>query len=98
METISVSTSKLKKLLAKIKEQKIHVKIYNHHPHRERYFFRIEEIKDISHENFKFTILILFDPESKESSATDLKSISLLELESPIEFEKRVVQFVKVEK
>ncbi|HEY0769687.1 MAG TPA: hypothetical protein VGD31_05085, partial [Sphingobacteriaceae bacterium] len=89
METFSVYLSQLPQVFRKIQNNKIPVKIYNHSGQWSDHFFQVLEIKEIKDKGYDVTVLILFDPETSDATALDMKSISGVELMSELEFERQ---------
>jgi hypothetical protein len=85
METISVYAHELLDLLKKAKSQSILLKVYNHSEKWSEHFFRILEIKGIRDKDYSVTIIILFDSETSESTAIDVKTISGVEFNIALE-------------
>ena len=98
METTSVYLHELADILKKIKEQEVPVKIYNHSGQWSEHFFGILEVKEINEKGYRVTVLILFDPETDDSTALDIKSINMIELQSPMDLAGGAVQWVSVRK
>ena len=86
METRSVYLKELPEILKTIQELKVPVKIYNHSGQWSDHFFQVLELKDIKDKDYQVAVLILFDPESAEATAIDLKSINMVELKTPMKF------------
>lgn len=74
------------------------IKIYNRSGQWLDHFFGVLEIKEINSKNYQVTVLILFHPETNDSTAIDIKSISRIELKSPVDIEGRSVKKVRVVK
>lgn len=98
METYSVYLTQLPDVFRKIQSHKIAVKIYNHSGQWSGHFFQIVEVKEIKDKGYHVTVLILFDPETTDATAIDVKSISMVELRTEVEFENRTVKKIRVEK
>lgn len=98
METKSVYLNELAGIFRKIKRLEIPVKIYNHSGQWSEHFFGVLEVKEIHDKNYRVTVLILFDPESNDSTAIDVKSINLVELQTGMEVEGKSVTKLKVQK
>ena len=96
METKSVYLHELSGILQHIKQSKTPIKIYNRSGQWLDHFFSVLEIKEISDRNYKVTVLILFHPETGDSTAIDIKSISRIELQSVVDFEARPVKKVRI--
>lgn len=98
METKSVYLKELIGILRKIKENEMPVKIYNHSGQWSEHFFGVLEVKEINEKGYQVTVLILFDPETNDSTAIDLKSINMVELQSALDFDGRSLTKLKVQK
>lgn len=98
METNSVYVKELPNILRQIKEKQIPVKIYNHSGQWSEHYFGVLEIKEIRDKNYNVTVLILFDPETNESTAIDIKSINTIELQSAIVLNGSQVKKLRVSK
>ena len=98
METKSVYLHELSGILQHIKRSKAPIKIYNRSGQWLDHFFSVLEIKEISAKNYQVTVLILFHPETGDSTAIDIKSISRIELQSVIDLEAKPVKKIRVVK
>jgi hypothetical protein len=98
METKSVYLKELADVLRTIKAKKLPVKIYNHSGQWSEHFFGVLEVKEINVKGYQVTVLVLFDPETNDSTAIDVKSINLIELQSQLEFDGTAVKKLKVQK
>ncbi|HEY0740807.1 MAG TPA: hypothetical protein VGD40_05060 [Chryseosolibacter sp.] len=96
METNSVYLKELPAILRIIKSKEVPVKIYNHSGQWSEHYFGVLEVKDIKDKSYDITVLILFDPETSESTAIDVKSIHTIELKSSVEIHGRQVTRVKI--
>lgn len=74
------------------------VKIYNHSGQWSEHFFGVLEVKEINEKGYHVVVLILFDPETDDSTAIDLKSISMVELQSEMNFNGTPLRKLKVHK
>jgi hypothetical protein len=92
METRSVYLKELPEILKSIQHQNVPVKVYNHSGQWSDHFFQVLEIKVIRDKDYKVAVLILFDPDSADATAIDLKSINMVELKTPIKFAGAEVQ------
>lgn len=84
--------------LKKIHEKKIDIKIYNHSGQWSDHFFGVLEVKEIKEKDYDVTVLILFDPETNDSTAIDVKSINMVELKSEMTVNGRAVRKLKITK
>lgn len=98
MEENSVYVKELPNILKQIKSKEIPVKVYNHSGQWSAHYFGVLEVKEIRDKSYDVTVLILFDPETNDSTAIDIKSINTLELKSDFEFDGRKVRKLKVSK
>lgn len=96
METWSVYVKQLPEIFKTIQSKKIPVKIYNHSRQWSDHFFQVLEIKEIKDKGYEVTVLILFDPETTDATAIDVKSISMIELESAVQIGKEPVKKIEV--
>lgn len=96
METCSVYLNQLPEIFKSIQSKKIPVKIYNHSGQWSSHFFQVLEIKEIKDKGYQVTVLILFDPETTDATAIDVKSINMIELESPIKMDTEPVKKIEV--
>jgi hypothetical protein len=98
MESISVYLKQLAAIFRKIRELGIPVKIYNHSGQWSEHFFGVLEVKEINEKGYHVTVIILFDPESNDSTALDIKSVNMIELQSAMSFDDKSVMKLKVQK
>jgi hypothetical protein len=98
MEIYSVYLTQLPEVFKKIQTAKIPIKIYNHSSQWSGHFFQVLEIKAIKDKGYEVTVLILFDPDTSNAIAIDLKSVNMIELNSPLEFEGRAIKNINVKK
>jgi hypothetical protein len=95
MDLISVYPAALKRILGKIKDQGIRVKIQNSSRLWSEHFYTVEAIREIDHREFKITVLVLFDPVEQNSVVIDMNSVFLIDLEEP--YEERGVTYRKIQ-
>jgi hypothetical protein len=96
METYSVYLIQLPQVFKRIQAAKIPVKIYNHSGQWSGHFFQVLEIKEIKDKGYEVTVLILFDPDTSDATAIDVKSVNMIELASQLEFEGRPTRKISV--
>ena len=96
METKNVYLTELAGVLQGIKRSKIAIKIYNRSGQWVNHFFGVLEVKEINERTYQVTVLILSDPETKDCTAIDIKSISRIELQSAIDIGGKPVKKVMV--
>lgn len=96
METCSVYLNQLPEVFKTIQSKKIPVKIYNHSGQWSDHFFQVLEIKEIKDKGYEVTVLILFDPETTDATAINVKSINMIELETSVQIEMRSVKIIEV--
>jgi hypothetical protein len=85
MGTIRFYAHELLDILKKAKDEKILVKMFNHSEKWSDHFFQILELKEIRDKDYQVTIVILFDPETSDATALDLKTISGVEFNTQVE-------------
>lgn len=98
MESISVYTSHLTEVLKEVQDQGINIKLQNQFGHWSDQFHSIEEIKELTHRQFKTTVLILYEQVEENSTIVDVKSITGIELQGPFFYDGKPYGRIRVVK
>ena len=98
MESISVYTRHLSQVLKEVQDQGISIKLQNQFGHWSDQFHTIEEIKELTHQQFKTTVLILYEQVEENSTIVDVKSITEIELKGPFFYGGKPYGIIKVVK